>query len=131
MSHLFLSSESVHTKEYSHFLLGIMGVIAFGISYLTPVWNTTKSFSFFLLMNALLISFIKLKKADYFHDRKNILWRVELSFLLLYLLTTILLCVNLANTNDILILLFGFYIYILGVIEFMEALIANLRGKLK
>lgn len=129
--HLALALKSCSLKEYSHFFLGVISVVSFCLLYCTNILNSNKQFSFFLLLFALLASLVKLKKADYFHDRKNILWRMELSFLLLYFLVTILFCINLANKSSVLVLLFGFYVLFLGMIEFMEAMIFNLKEKMK
>ncbi len=129
--HLALALANYNTKEFSHFFLGVIGIISFSILYCSNILTSIRGCSFFFFLFALLTCFIKLKKADYFHDRKNILWRMELSFLFLYFLATILFCVNLVQKDSVLTLLFGFYILFIGSLEFMEAMVFNLKGKLK
>ncbi len=119
-------------KEYSHLLLGVLGTVGFWTVYLSDIINTTKHFALFLVAFTLFGSLIKILKADYFHDRKNIFWRVEISFLLLFLLSTVLVCFNLAYESSILLLILGFYFFLIGMIELFEAILLNLmKGTLK
>ena len=94
--------------------------------------SNTRNLAIFILIFALCKSFIKLKKADFYHDRKSKYWLIEVASLLFFLGISILESINLSFEENILFIVFGFYSFFLGVLDFYEILFYNLtRGKLK
>ena len=71
----------------------------------------------------------KLKEADYYHDRKNKLWLLNIVSLILFILTGILTTLNLFYTGDIQILILGFFFLINGILDLMLPLVDHLIGK--
>jgi len=130
--HLLISLYYFKEKQFSHLLLGIIGVVFFWIFYFGNILSSLKSLSSSLFAFAFLSSLVKLGRADYFHDRKSMIWRIEISLLLFFMLTVVLVSLNLKNSQEVVVLLFGFLSYLTGLFEFFEALILNLvKEKLK
>ena len=75
------------------------------------------------------MSLIKLKEADYYHDRKNKLWLSNIISLVLFIISGILTTLNLYCTNDVQILILGFFFMINGILELMIPLTNHLLEK--
>jgi len=130
--HLIAFKLNSEKKEYSNLLIGITSILFGAGAILLKIIENPKYLAMFILLWAFLVSLIKLKKGDYFHDRKSKLWYIEISNLIIYLLSSILFSLNLALENHSLILLFGFFVFVIGILDFFEGLILNLtKGKLK
>ena len=82
-----------------------------------------------LFIWVILMSLTKLKESDYYHDRKNKLWELNVVNLIIFILTGILTAVNLYYTNDIQILVLGFFFLINGILELMDPLAGYIMSK--
>lgn len=82
-----------------------------------------------LLLWVAFISFIRLKKADYYDDRKNKAWIIQMVSLAIFIITGILTSINLNHSTEIKELLFGYFFLINGILELIDPLILHL-GKL-
>ena len=119
-------------KDYTNFF-------AFAISFLlliaSFIWNLTenpKSLALSLLVLIFVIALVKLKKADYYHDRKSKVWLMEIFYLCVFLGSGFLTCFNFAYQVDTQILMLGFFAFICGILETSESFILYLtKGKLK
>ena len=69
-----------------------------------------------------LMSMIKFKKCDYYHDRNNRMWIIRIVTLFVFILTGILTCVNLYYSKEVQILIIGFFFYIHGILEMVDPL---------
>lgn len=119
-------------QEYSDLFLGFVSLILGGIALFTKILETPKYFAFLILIWTLIWCLIKLKKADYYHDRKSKMWLIFVTSLLLFFFTSIFVSIHLDYSEDVRILIWGFYVLIEGIFELYEAMILNLtRGKLK
>lgn len=119
-------------KDYTNFFAF---AISFGLLIASFMWDLTespKTLAFSLLVWIAVIALVKLKKADYYHDRKSKVWCMEVFYLCTFLVSGILTCINFAYQTDTQILLLGFFIFISGILETGEAFILYLtKGKLK
>ena len=77
----------------------------------------------------ILMSLIKLKKADYYNDRKNSVWILEVVSLILFILTGLLTTINLYYDNDIQVLVLGYFYLIHGILELVDPLTIYLTAK--
>lgn len=85
-----------------------------------------------LLVWILVITLVKLKKADYYHDHKSRVWCIEVGFLVMFLLSGVLTCLNFYNQVETQILVLGYFVLICGILEVQESLLLYLtKGKLK
>ena len=72
----------------------------------------------------ILIALTKLKKADYYHDRKDRMWKLRLFTLVTFILISVLTSINLANENVTIII--GFYFTINGLLEMFDPIAKTL-----
>lgn len=70
----------------------------------------------------MLMSMIKFKKCDYYHDRNNKMWIIRIITLVLFIVTGFLTCINLYYSNEIQILILGFFFYTHGILEMIDPL---------
>ena len=68
------------------------------------------------------MSLIKLKESDYYHDRKNKIWLLNIVNLVIFIISGIIASLNLYYTQDIQILVLGFFFLINGILELMDPL---------
>ena len=73
------------------------------------------------------MSLIKLKKADYYNDRKNKAWILEIITLILFILSGLLTTINLYYENDIQILVLGYFYLIHGILELVDPIALFLK----
>ncbi len=119
-------------KDYTSLLNGVISLIFAIVLFFFDFITNPESFAMVILFFALCTCFVKLKKADYFHDRKSKFWLIEIASLVFFLLLSILFSLNLYYSNDVLFIFFGMYVFFIGVFEFYETLFFNLtKGKLK
>jgi hypothetical protein len=71
-------------------------------------------------------SLAKLKKADYYNDRRDRMYKFGLLDLVIFLLTGIICCVNLSYPGDVQILIIGFFLLVNGVLEVFDPIIKSL-----
>ena len=75
------------------------------------------------------MSLTKLKESDYYHDRKNKLWELNVVNLVLFIIAGIITTLNLYYTSDIQILVLGFFFLINGILDLMDPLVAFIINK--
>ena len=76
-----------------------------------------------------LMSLAKLKKADYYHDRRDRMWRFAIADLVIFLVTGIIASINLTYSSSVQILVIGFFMLINGILEIMDPLIKHLIAR--
>ncbi len=122
----------IFEKNKMDLFSSIIGILFGCVFYLLDVMSSPRNLAIFILLFALCKSFIKLKKADFYHDRKSKYWLIEVANLLFFLGLSILVSINLSFEENVLFLIFGLYSFFLGVLDFYEILFYNLtRGKLR
>ena len=121
----------VFTKEsrdyeglYTSILSYAVGVC--GLAF--DLFNNLSEMVVTLFSWVVLMSLIKFKKCDYYHDRNNKMWIVRIVTLILFILTGIITCINLYFTKDVQILIIGLFFYIHGILEMTDPLTVYLMG---
>ena len=84
------------------------------------LFNNLLQMVLLLLAWIILMSLIKLKKCDYYNDRHNKMWILKITTLGLFILTGIITCINLYYSNDIQLIILGFFFYIHGILEMID-----------
>lgn len=109
-------------------------LICFLTAIATSFWhvtNTPKLFAITLLLWTMGMSLVKLKKADIYHDKKSKLWSLQITLLVLFIISGLVTSINLLYEPAIQILVFGYFILIAGILEFIDPLIAYItKGKI-
>jgi len=128
ISHLFKNFTTLASKDYSGFSTSLNSIIILVLMLFLDIsepWNL----ALLLFIWIILMSLTKLRESDYYHDRKNKLWKLNIFNLLLFILVGILTTINLYYTSDIQILVLGFFFLIHGILELMDPLVAYIIEK--
>ena len=128
ISHLFKNFTTLASKDYSGFSTSLNSVIILVLMLFLDI-NEPWNLALLLFIWIILMSLTKLKESDYYHDRKNKLWKLNIFNLLLFILVGILTTINLYYTSDIQILVLGFFFLIHGILELMDPLVAFIIEK--
>ena len=117
------------SKDYEGLFTTIASIIVLIISYNLQLNKVKWNLAFVLFIWVILMSFIKLKKADYYNDRKNKIWILKIVTLIIFILTGLLTTVNLYYSTDVQILVLGFFFLIHGILELVDPLVVYLMEK--
>lgn len=90
--------------------------------------STASNLALILLLYVMLLSLIRLKKADFYHDRRNKIWQINIICLALLILVGLLTSVNLYYQSSVQILMFGYFFLINGILELVDPLVLYLKG---
>ncbi len=129
--HLIKNLLILKTKDYSGFLTFFTSLVILILILKLDIVDNPLNLALILFIWIILMSLIKLKESDYYHDRKNKLWELNIINLLLFILTGILATVNLYCTSEVQILVLGFFFLINGILELMDPLVAYIINKEK
>ena len=122
--HLIKNIFILDYKEYSGFSTTINCIVVLVTLFFLDINDSPWNLALVLFIWVILMSLTKLKESDYYHDRKNKLWVLNVVNLILFILVGILASVNLYYTSDIQILIIGFFFLINGILELMDPIVA-------
>jgi len=127
--HLIKNFFILNSNEYSGFSTTVACIVTLVLMLFLDVNDSPWNLALILFIWVILISLIKLKESDYYHDKKSKLWKLNIVNLILFILTGILTTINLYYTGDIQILVIGFFFLINGILELMDPFVAYLIEK--
>ena len=107
-------------KDYEGLLTCIASFITVIIAYNLDINKVPWYLALTLFIWIILMSLIKLKKADYYNDRKKNIWILKIITLILFILTGLLTTVNLYYSKDIQVLILGYFFLIHGILELVD-----------
>ena len=119
----------LNSKDYSGFITAVVSIIILIIMCFLDVSDSPWNLALLLFIWIILMSLTKLKESDYYHDRKNKIWEINVVNLVLFIISGIVASINLYYTGDIQILVLGFFFLINGILELMDPLMAYLLIK--
>ena len=122
---------TISSKDFEGLFTAIASLITLVVAYIIHIdvkpWNLAIALFIWIIMMAL----IKLKKSDYYNDRKSKMWILKMVCLALFILNGILCTVNLYYTADVQILVIGFFFLIHGILELVDPVTIYLMGDKK
>lgn len=118
-----------NSKDYEGLLTSLASILVLIIAIYLDITKVPWYLALCLLIWIILLSLIKLKKGDYYNDRKNKMWIIEIICLILFILTGLLTAMNLYYENDIQVLVLGYFFLIHGILEIFDPLIISLKIK--
>lgn len=127
--HLIKNLLILNAKDYTGFGIAFNSIVALAIMFFLDVNDSPWNLALVLFIWIILMSLNKLKESDYYHDRKNKLWELNVVNLILFIIVGILTTINLYYTSDIQILVLGFFFLIHGILELMDPLVAYIITK--
>ena len=125
--HLVKNFLILNSKEYSGFSTSLSSLFVLILMLFLDIsepWNL----ALILFIWIILMSLTKLKESDYYHDHHNKLWLLNLVNLIIFIVTGILTTINLYYTEDIQILVLGFFFLINGILDLMDPLVAYINN---
>lgn len=122
----FLTRDS---RDYEGLLTSLASFVALIIVACLDVDNVPWYLALSLFVWIIFMSLIKLKKADYYNDRKNKEWILEIVTLILFILSGLLTTINLYYENGVQVLVLGYFYFIHGILELVDPLTIYLTGK--
>lgn len=117
------------SKDYEGLFTTLASIVALIVVCFLDVDNVLWYLALSLFIWIIFMSLIKLKKADYYNDRKNKVWILEIVTLILFILSGLLTTINLYYENDIQVLVLGYFYLIHGILELVDPLAIYLTGK--
>ncbi len=114
------------SKDYEglHSALGSVVVLIANL-VINPV-NNPKTLAMLLMSWIIFMSLAKLKKMDYYHDRRDRMWKIRAFNLSLFILAGVLACINLAYDRSVQIIVIGFFMLIHGILELFDPIVKTL-----
>ena len=112
-----LTSES---KDIEGLLTMIASIISLIILGLLEVDSNPLNMAIVLFVWVTLMSVVKLKKCDYYHDRHKKIWVLKMITLLVFILSGLLSVINLYYDHEVQILVLGFFFFIHGLLELTD-----------
>lgn len=114
------------SKDYHSLLNVSASTITLIINLIYHPYTTPKNLAILLMTWILLMSISKLKKADYYHDRKDRMWKLSCLHLFLFIISGLLVSINLAYSAPVQILVIGFFMLINGILELFDPIVKTL-----
>lgn len=127
--HLIKNFFILEAKDFSGFRTAASCIVALVLMMFMDINDSPWNLALILFIWVILMSLTKLKESDYYHDKKNKLWELNVINLILFILTGVLTSVNLYYTGDVQILVLGFFFLINGILELMDPLAAYIMEK--
>lgn len=114
------------SKDYEGLHSALASLIVLVANLLLNTQNNPKTLAMLLLTWIMLMSLAKLKKMDYYHDRRDRMWKVRAFNLGLFILSGVLASINLSYTGDVQIIVIGFFMLTHGILELFDPLVKTL-----
>ena len=114
------------SKDYEGLYSAIASLIIVIAHFIWNPADSPKVLALFLMAWIMLMSLTKLKKADYYHDKKDRMWKYSALNLGLFILTGILSSISLAYGPETEIIVLGFFMLINGILELFEPITKTL-----
>ncbi len=117
------------SKDYESLFTVFASLISLIVAWKLDIKNVPWYLAIALFIWIMCMSLIKLKKADYYNDQKNRIWILKIVTLILFVLSGLLATINLYYSNDVQILVLGFFFLINGILELLDPLAVYLINK--
>ncbi len=127
--HLVKNFAILNAHEYSGFSTALSCVVVLASLLFLDINDSPWNLALALFIWVILMSLTKLKESDYYHDKKNKLWELNVVNLILFILTGIITTINLYYTSDIQIIILGFFFLINGILELTDPLAGYIISK--
>ena len=107
-------------KDYEGLLTVIASILTLVLLGFLEIDNSPMNLALSLFAWIILMSLIKLKKCDYYHDRHKPIWIFRIVTLILFVLSGFLSVINLYYEAEVQVLVLGFFYFIHGILELVD-----------
>jgi len=115
-------------KDYEGLFTALVSLVVGVVGIVFNFYVTPLKIAISLMVWVALLSLIKLKKADYYHDKKNSMWKIQSGILIMFITVGILTSVNLYYGESIQVLILGFFFFTHGIIELIDPVVQYYVG---
>lgn len=116
---------TIDSKDYE----GLYSAIASLIVLLATIFikeSTPRILALELMTWITLMALAKLKKMDYYHDRRDRMWKLRVFNLVFFVLAGLLTSINLSYSSEVQIIVLGFFMLIHGMLEIFDPIVKTL-----
>ena len=114
-------------KDYESLFTSIVSLVSLISLFIIELSN--KHLILVLMIWMGLMCLVKLKKADFYHDRKNKMWILRLFIIFTFLTTGLLTGMNLYYESSVQTIIIGFFFFINGILDIIDPLALYLMEK--
>ncbi len=114
----------IKERDYESLFTGAISLV--GLIAIYYIELSTKNLALILMIWLGISSLIKLKKADFYHDRDNKMWILRLFILFVFLTTGLIFSLNLMYENSVQILIIGCFFLINSLLDAVDPLVTYL-----
>lgn len=116
---------TIDSKDYEGLHSAIASLVVM-IATIVIKDHTPRVLALELMTWITLMSLAKLKKMDYYHDRRDRMWKYRVFNLVFFILCGILASINLSYAESVQILVIGFFMLVHGILEILDPIIKTL-----
>lgn len=113
-------------KDYEGLLTFFVSLITVILTFIFDIVTSPNRLAMTLMFWITAMSLIKFKKVDYYHDRRDRMWKLRVFTLFLFMITGILTAMNLAYSSAIQATIIGFFMIIHGILELFDPIVKTL-----
>ncbi|MDE5889184.1 MAG: hypothetical protein K2H20_04100 [Bacilli bacterium] len=114
------------SKDYEGLHSALASVIVLIANIVITPIDSPKTLAMLLMAWIIFMSLAKLKKMDYYHDRRDRMWKIRAFNLSLFILAGVLASINLAYDGVVQVLVIGFFMLIHGILELFDPVVKTL-----
>ena len=108
-------------RDYENLFTGLVSLGCFISIFFINL--TTKNIGLIILIWLGVMTLVKLKKADFYHDRSNKMWILRIFILLVFLSVGLLIGINLIQEESVQILLISFFFIVNGLLDSIDPIV--------
>lgn len=116
-------------KDFEGLLTMIASILSLLLLGFLEVNDNPLNLALVLFAWVILMSLVKLKKCDYYHDRNKSIWIFRVVTLIIFILSGLLTVINLYYEAEVQILVLGFFYFIHGILELVDPVTNYLLAK--
>lgn len=117
---------TIKEKDYEGLHASLASLLIMIICFFLKLENNPRLIAMTLMAWIILMSLAKLKKIDYYHDRRDRMWKIKTFILSLFILAGLLTSINLAHEEIVQIIILGYFMLIHGILELFEPIIKTI-----
>lgn len=119
----------IKSQDSEGLYTALTSIISIVLLFVLDVTNKPVNLAIIVLIWTLGMSLVKLKKADYYHDRKDSLWVLHIISLFIFILISLLTTINLYYSSEVQVLMLGNFFFINGILDLVDPLANYIKEK--
>lgn len=117
------------SKDKEGLYTSIISIVGILLAFLLNISLKPVNLALILLIWTFGESLVRLKKADYYHDRENSMWLVLIIVLFIFVFAGLLTTINLYYSSSVQILMLGNFFFINGILDIVDPIANYIKEK--